>query len=233
MIRIIQCRKGKDRMENAVMKKKAVIFDMDGVLIDSEPVYLQLFRDLLRENGCVIDEEKMRVLAGASGSRLWGTVAQMWKEKVTPEEMRRIYKERYADFRFPYRDAACPGIRPLLNWLKEETYILALASSSSEEVIRQMLDALELHGYFSHIISGKMFRESKPNPQIYQYTLSKLGLPAADCLAVEDSTYGIQAAKAAGLQVAAVKDDRFSFDQSQADWFLSKTADLKELLLHM
>ena len=64
------------------MKKKAVIFDMDGVLIDSEPVYLQLFRDLLRENGCVIDEEKMRVLAGASGSRLWGTVAQMWKEKV-------------------------------------------------------------------------------------------------------------------------------------------------------
>ena len=78
-----------------------------------------------------------------------------------------------------------------------------------------------------------MFRESKPNPQIYQYTLSKLGLPAADCLAVEDSTYGIQAAKAAGLQVAAVKDDRFSFDPSQADWFLSKTADLKELLLHM
>ena len=101
MIRIIQCRKGKDRMENAVMKKKAVIFDMDGVLIDSEPVYLQLFRDLLRENGCVIDEEKMRVLAGASGSRLWGTVAQMWKEKVTPEEMRRSHKERYADFRLP------------------------------------------------------------------------------------------------------------------------------------
>ena len=80
MIRIIKCRKGKDRMENAVMKKKAVIFDMDGVLIDSEPVYLQLFRDLLRENGCVIDEEKMRVLAGASGSRLWGGYVS-WKRR--------------------------------------------------------------------------------------------------------------------------------------------------------
>ena len=215
------------------MKKKAVIFDMDGVLIDSEPVYLQLFRDLLMENGCVIDEEKMRILAGASGSRLWGTVAQMWKEEISPEKMRRIYKERYADFQFPYQEAACPGIRPLLEWLKAEGYILALASSCSEEVIRQMLDTLELHGYFSHIISGKMFRESKPNPEIYLYTLSVLGLPAEDCMAVEDSAYGIRAAKAAGLQVAAVRDDRFSFDQSQADWFLEKTADLKELLLHM
>lgn len=215
------------------MKKKAVIFDMDGVLIDSEPVYLQLFRDLLTENGCVVDEDKMRVLAGASGGMLWSAVAQMWKEEIRPEEMRRIYKARYADFRFPYRDAACPGIRPLLDWLKAEGYVLALASSSSEEAIRRMLDALELHGYFSHIISGKMFRESKPNPEIYLYTLRKLGLPAADCMAVEDSTYGIQAAKAAGLQVAAVRDERFSFDQSQADWLLPKTADLKELLLHM
>ena len=215
------------------MKKKAVIFDMDGVLIDSEPVYLQLFRDLLTENGCVIDEEKMRILAGASGGRLWGTVAQMWKEEISPDRMRRIYKERYADFRFPCRDAACPGVRPLLEWMKAEGYVLALASSSSEEAIRQMLDALELHGYFSHIISGKMFKESKPNPEIYLYALSVLGLPAEDCMAVEDSTYGICAAKAAGLQVAAVKDDRFSFDQSQADWFLKQTADLKELLLHM
>ena len=125
------------------------------------------------------------------------------------------------------------SVRPLLEWMKAEGYVLALASSSSEEAIRQMLDALELHGYFSHIISGKMFKESKPNPEIYLYALSVLGLPARDCMAVEDSTYGICAAKAAGLQVAAVKDDRFSFDQSQADWFLKRTADLKELLLHM
>lgn len=215
------------------MKKKAVIFDMDGVLIDSEPVYLQLFRDLLEENGCEIDEEKLRVLAGASGTKLWGTVAQMWKEDISPDEMRRIYKARFADFRFPYKDAACLGVRALLEWLKSEGYVLALASSSGTEAIQEMLDALGLHGYFSHIISGKMFRESKPNPEIYQYTLSELGLPAEDCMAVEDSTYGIQAAKAAGLQVAAVKDNRFSFDQSQADWLLGKTADLKDLLLRM
>lgn len=215
------------------MKKKAVIFDMDGVLIDSEPVYLQLFRDLLRENGCTVDEKRMYALAGASGEQMWRMVAQMWKEDIGPEEMRRIYKERYADYQFPYRETVCPGIRPLMNWLKEQQIVLALASSSSEQVIKDALKAMELEGYFFCIVSGKMFRESKPNPEIYLHTLSVLGLPAKECMAVEDSTYGIQAAKAAGLQVAAVKDTRFSFDQSQADWLLSRTADLKELLIYM
>lgn len=215
------------------MKKKAIIFDMDGVLIDSEPIYLQLFRNLLEENHGTVDEEKLRALAGASGEKMWRVVAQMWKEEVGPEEMRDIYKKRYADYSFPYEKAAYPGIRELLGRLKEMGFTLALASSSSEQAIRGALDVMQIGGYFSCIVSGKMFRESKPNPEIYLYTLQKLGLPAEECIAVEDSTYGIQAAKAAGLQVAAVKDTRFSFDQSQADWLLEKTTDLQDLIIKL
>ena len=82
-------------------------------------------------------------------------------------------------------------------------------------------------------MSGKQFRESKPDPEIYLYTLSRLGLPAEDCLVVEDSVYGIQAAKAAGLTVAAVRDQRFSFDQSAADYLIDRTADLENILEDM
>ena len=78
-------------------------------------------------------------------------------------------------------------------------------------------------------MSGKQFRESKPDPEIYLYTLSRLGLPKEDCLVVEDSVYGIQAAKAAGLKVVAVRDQRFSFDQSAADRLIDRVADLKEI----
>ena len=74
------------------MKKKAVIFDMDGVLVDSESVYLQLFRTFLEENQCVIDETLLHTLAGASSQRTWEIVAQMWKEEITPQEMRTLYK---------------------------------------------------------------------------------------------------------------------------------------------
>ena len=67
------------------------------------------------------------------------------------------------------------------------------------------------------IVSGEMFRESKPNPEIYKFTLKKLGLEARECVAIEDSTYGIQAAKGAGITTFAKKDNRFHYNQSIAD----------------
>lgn len=82
-------------------------------------------------------------------------------------------------------------------------------------------------------MSGKWFKNSKPDPEIYLYTLNKLGLLAEDCIVVEDSTYGIQAAKAAGLTVAAVRDTKFGLDQSMADYLIDQTCDLKGLLEHM
>ena len=67
------------------------------------------------------------------------------------------------------------------------------------------------------IVSGEMFQESKPNPEIYNYTLSKLNLKPEECIAIEDSTYGIQAAKGAGITTFAKRDDRFHFEQDMAD----------------
>lgn len=212
------------------MRKKAVIFDMDGVLIDSEPVYIEKFRSFLEENHCTVDERILCAVAGASSKQTWEYMAQMWYEKIDAEELHQLFRRRHPDFQIPYKEVIYPGIQELLRWLKDKKFILALASSSSENAIKRMMEETGLKGYFSCVVSGNMFRESKPNPDIYLHTLSMLGLPAEDCIAVEDSTYGIQAAKAAGLQVAAVKDVRFSYDQSRADWRVDHTKDLRELL---
>lgn len=211
------------------MKKRAVIFDMDGVLVDSEPVYIQSFRDFLNRHGGKADESTLNKIAGASAKRTWELVAQMWHEPISPEKVRGIYKGEQPEFLIPYREIMFPGIEELLGFLKEKGMILAVASSSSQASIQRMLEETGIKSYFSHVVSGEMFRESKPHPEIYLYTLSCLGLPADDCLAVEDSAYGIQAAKNAGLEVAAVKDTRFSYDQSGADIWIERTADLRKL----
>ena len=93
-----------------------------------------------------------------------------------------------------------------------------------------MLKENELGSYFTVVVSGEEYKESKPDPEIYNDVKRQLGLNSEECLVVEDSTYGIRAAKAAGLEVIAVDDPRFSFDQSEADGWIKKVTDLLSLV---
>ena len=212
------------------MNKKAIIFDMDGVLFDSEPVYLAMFRKFLEDNQCKVDEKILYAIAGASSAQTWDYMIQMWKEEIGPQELRKIFHEQCPNSDIPYQKTMFPGIPKLLAWLKEQGFVLALASSSSMHRIQQMFDETGLGGYFSCVVSGNMFRESKPNPEIYLYTLSQLGYAPEECLVVEDSPYGIQAGKAAGMQVVGIRDTRFSYDQTAADWLIDETRELREFL---
>lgn len=211
------------------MAAKAVIFDMDGVLIDSEPVYIGMFRTFLLEHGCRIDEALLMTLAGASAGETWRIMAKLWYEETDPEALHQLFRREHPDFRIDYKAVMFPEVLELLQWLKERGVIMAVASSSSEQSIRRMFEETGFGPYFSFLVSGKQFRESKPDPEIYLYTLSRLGLPAEDCLVVEDSVYGIQAAKAAGLRVVAIRDQRFSSDQSAANRLIDRVSDLKEI----
>lgn len=211
------------------MKKKAVIFDMDGVLVDSEPEYLGVFRRFLEANHCEVNEEVLQKIAGANSRQTWEIAAQLWYQEEKPEVVRKLFYEFEPDFVVPYGKVVFPGVEKVLGFLKEKGIDLALASSSSEESIRRMLEETGFAPYFSCVVSGKQFAESKPNPEIYLYALSQLGVTAQEALAVEDSTYGIQAAKNAGLEVAAIKDTRFGYEQSQADYLVEQPADLRKL----
>ena len=93
-----------------------------------------------------------------------------------------------------------------------------------------MLRQTELTDYFEFFLSGEMFRVSKPNPEIYLTCIEKLGLSAEECIAIEDSEYGIAAAKAANLTCIAKRDTRYGFNQTAADYMVDDLLDIIQII---
>lgn len=144
-------------MEEKGKKKRAIIFDLDGVLVDSEPVYQHIFYRFLLENGCYVEEAVFSSIAGASSSDTWKIMATLWREPIEPQALHNLFRQQYPDFCIPYAQVLVPGVRPLLAKLKERGYILALASSSSKRNIDRMLSETGLNQYFSYVVSGEQF----------------------------------------------------------------------------
>ncbi len=201
---------------------RAVIFDMDGVLIDSEPVYAGWLESFLRKHHVEVPNSELRRVAGISSQDFKKKLQSWWtsgrKPFLSGEDIDKMF-EKYCDgFRLSFKEIMDTHAEEVMAWLKEADCKVAVASSSPMDDIKKVLADTGLCRYVDVKVSGEMFANSKPDPQIYQYTLKQLGLEAGECLAVEDSTYGIQAAIRAGIKVIAKKDDRFGFDQSQADY---------------
>lgn len=209
---------------------EAVIFDMDGVLVDSEGYYINLFGDFLRRFGAEPDERIMNTIPGASASKTWEIMASMWSKPTDPNKLRALFHETYPDYCPPYADILFHGVKETLQELRELGYKLALASSTSMDYIRVMLEQTGMEGYFLEVVSGRSFKESKPDPQIYLHTARQMGVEPSACVAVEDSPYGIMAGKNAGMTVIAKKEERFHFDQSDADLMIDDICELPAAL---
>ena len=115
-----------------------------------------------------------------------------------------------------YKSIQKPFTKELLSYLKEKDITIALASSSPLDNIEEVLRQCDLTDFFSIIVSGEQFERTKPDPQIYEYTVQQLGVSKEEIIVVEDSEYGIQAASAAGLYVFALLDPILQFDVSKA-----------------
>ncbi|MCI8294015.1 MAG: HAD family phosphatase [Hespellia sp.] len=218
---------------------KAVIFDLDGVIADTEPFYDNILGDFFAKNDVLIDQKTRRTLTGLTSKKIQNQILVQWwadagKGPITEEEVDALLEDHMDAFRagggVPYAKLKDPDIQSLVAILKERGYKLAIASGSTMKDIERAAHEIELESYMDILVSGEMFKESKPNPEIYNYTVNKLGLKKEECLVVEDSTYGIQAAKAAGLITVAKRDDRFAFDQSHADFMVDRLSQLEEVL---
>lgn len=214
---------------------KAVIFDMDGVLIDSEPIYMEWFKKFLDANEIYISLKELYKLAGCSQHMEREYLKKWWNKakndnktgKWVYEQCEKYWEESDESDDIDYRTIKNPNVSFVLKKLKDNGFQVAIASSSPMAVINQVTRQLQIEKYIDVKVSGEMFTESKPNPEIYNDTIHKLGRKPEECVAVEDSTYGVMAAKASGAVTIAKADDRFYYDQSQADYIIK---DLIEIL---
>lgn len=209
---------------------QAVIFDMDGVLIDSEGVYLNYQLAFARAKNPAVTMEQLYPMVGATKKDSWEVVERAVNNGQTWEELRSEFRKKDIYEEINYRELYRKEATEVLNTLKNEGYKLALASSTHLELVERVLNENGIRNLFETVVSGNQFKKSKPDPEIYLYTASCLGVKPEECLAVEDSTIGITAAHRAGMKIAAMIDERYGFDQSLADYRLSGVKDVLEVV---
>lgn len=205
---------------------KAVIFDMDGVIIDSEGVYLEYDLEFARSKNPSVTIEQLYPMIGATKQESWEVMERVVGNGQNWEELRNEFRQRDIYSEIDYRRIYRPEVTETLKQLKEWGYHLALASSTQLDLVERVLNENEIRPYFEVVVSGNQFKRSKPDPEIYLYTAKKLGVQPRECLAVEDSTIGITAAFRAGMKIGAVVDKRYQFDQSRAHFMLERVKDV-------
>lgn len=198
-------------------KIRAVIFDMDGVIVDSEFVYNQYLLAFAKTKKPAVTMEQINPMVGLSRKDSWSVMAKAVSNGQTWEELRDEFSALDVYSGVNYREIFRQEAMTAAVELKKRGYLVALASSTGPELIARIIEETGMRPFFDLVVSGKQFKQSKPNPEIYHYTAKTLGVPEEECFVIEDSTVGIEAAKRAGMTVAALKDDRFGFDQSLAD----------------
>src|SRR5438552_14267822 len=187
---------------------RAIIFDLDGVLADSEPWWNEIDAKMLAEHGVTYKGEYHRDVLGVS----YRIAIEFYKKKfgitAPTEELMRRRGEIATEF-FANRVGLFPSTKDVLNELREMKLRLAVATSSISASARPFLDRHELTPFFDVIVTGDEIERGKPDPDIYLRTAKKLGIGADACLVIEDALSGIAAGKAAGMRVAAIPDRRF------------------------
>jgi HAD superfamily hydrolase (TIGR01509 family) len=186
---------------------EAVVFDLDGVIVDSEHVWDEVREELARERGGRWHERAQADMMGMSStewSRYMHDVIGLPEppEEISAEVVRRMLA-RYREH-LPLIDGAVEAVRRLGAWFR-----LGLASSSNRELIDAVLEASGLAPRFEASVSSEEVPRGKPAPDVFLEAARRLGVPPERCAAVEDSGNGIRAAHAAGMRVIAIPNRRY------------------------
>lgn len=179
--------------------RRGVIFDMDGVLIDSYRAHFESWKAMLAERGETMTREQFDATFGRTSREV---IASLWPEKeLSDEEIAAMDHRKEALFReIVARDfPAMPGAVELLSSLHASGFLLAVGSSGPPENVFEALDRLGNRWLFDAVITGADVTRGKPDPQVFRLAADRLGLTPRQCVVVEDAPLGVQAAHAAGM----------------------------------
>jgi beta-phosphoglucomutase family hydrolase len=214
--------------------KKTILWDMDGVISDSYSLHFAAWQDTFAKRGIEFTKQDFTGLFGTRNDFIIGSI--MGRE-LPEKDIKIMVQEKEEAFRRKAigRIKPFPGVVRLLDALKKGNFGLGLVSSAPRENIDLALSQLDLTGVFNCIVSGQEVPESKPNPQIYLLAAEKLQAIPNDCVVIEDSPLGVQAAKTAGMKCLAVTNTHRRENLRAADTVVDslQNVDLITLLMRV
>lgn len=207
---------------------KAVIFDMDGVIIDSEPIHLEVDMKTLKELGCDISEEELGKYVGTTNEYMFEDLKRAYNISESIEEIIDKKVKMTKDKIINSDLEPIIGIKELLIDLKNKNILTAIASSSPRDFIDLVISKFKLQNYFTYIISGEEVQNGKPAPDIYIEAAKKLGVLSKECIVIEDSKNGVLASKSAGMKCIGFQNvNSGNQDLSKADVVVKSIPEIK------
>lgn len=208
---------------------KAVLFDLDGTLVDSMSMWKDIDVDYLKRFDIPVPDTLQQEIEGLS---MYETAVYFKKKfgiRDSLEEIQNTWNQM-AYYAYTHTVPMKPGARDFLNYLKEKSIRCGIATSNSRVLTEAILKSHNIEHYFSVLITGDEVNRGKPDPEVYLTASEKIGVPPQRCLVFEDIPFGIMAGKDAGMKVCAVEDTYSMKDKEEkirlADFYIESYEEL-------
>jgi len=214
------------------MKKKAVIFDMDGLMIDSERATFECYKKILAETNRTMSIDFYKSFLGRHRD-VCGKILQ--EEYGEGNDIMEMPKQVHIMLDKVFKEEGVPlkqGLIEILTYLKQNRYKTIVATSSDRERVDTILEQSRLTGYFDGSVCGDEVAKSKPNPEIFLKACDKAGCKPCEAYVLEDSEMGIEAAFAAGIDCIAVPDMKYPEDEyaKKSRWIVGSLHEAMEII---